>query len=38
MNASEAYAKLRKLGVPVVETADAAALLGQSAPAASKTL
>jgi predicted transcriptional regulator of viral defense system len=38
MNASDAYAKLRKLGVPVIETADAAALLGQSAPAATKTL
>jgi predicted transcriptional regulator of viral defense system len=38
MNASEAYAKLRKLGVPVVETADAAAALRQSAPAATKTL
>lgn len=33
-----AYAALRKLGVPVVETADAAALLGQTASAATKTL
>ncbi len=38
MNASEAYARLRKLGVPVVETGDAAAALRQSAPAATKTL
>jgi predicted transcriptional regulator of viral defense system len=38
MNAREAYARLVKLGVPVVDTADAAAALGQSAFAASKTL
>jgi len=38
MNASEAIATLRKLGVPVVSTADVAAALRQSAFAASKTL
>jgi predicted transcriptional regulator of viral defense system len=38
MNSRDAYARLRNLGVPVVETAEAAALLGQSVYAASKTL
>lgn len=38
MNAREAYAKLRGLGAPVVETADAAAALRQSTSAAAKTL
>jgi predicted transcriptional regulator of viral defense system len=38
MNASEAYAALRRLGTPVVETADAAAALRQSTAAATKTL
>ena len=38
MNASDAYARLIALGVPVVDTADAAAALGQSPFAASKTL
>jgi predicted transcriptional regulator of viral defense system len=38
MNAREAYAGLRRLGTPVVETADAAAALGQSTAAATKTL
>jgi predicted transcriptional regulator of viral defense system len=38
MNASEAFATLRKLGVPVLDTADAAAALRQSPPAANKTL
>jgi predicted transcriptional regulator of viral defense system len=38
MNAGQAYAALRKLGVPTMETADAAAALGQSTTAANKTL
>jgi predicted transcriptional regulator of viral defense system len=38
MNSRDAYARLSKLGVPVFETAEAAALLGQSVQAASKTL
>jgi predicted transcriptional regulator of viral defense system len=38
MNASQAYARLRKLGVPVIATADAAAALQQSTTAATKTL
>jgi predicted transcriptional regulator of viral defense system len=38
MNASEALARLRRLGVPAVRTADVAAALGQSPFAASKTL
>jgi predicted transcriptional regulator of viral defense system len=38
MNAADAFARLRRLGVPVIETADAAAALGQSTYAASKTL
>ena len=38
MNASEAYAVLRRLGVPVLDTADAAAALRQSTAAATKTL
>lgn len=38
MNASEAFARLRRLGVPAVDTADAAAALGQSTAAASQTL
>ena len=38
MNASRALAALRALGVPVVTTAEAAAALGQSEFAASKTL
>jgi predicted transcriptional regulator of viral defense system len=38
MTSGQAYAKLRGLGVPIVETAEAAALLRQSAFAASKTL
>jgi len=38
MNARDAFARLRRLGVPVFETADAAAALGQSTFAASKTL
>jgi predicted transcriptional regulator of viral defense system len=38
MNASEALAKLGRLGVPVIDTADAAAALRQSPFAASKTL
>jgi hypothetical protein len=38
VNSREAYAKLRGLGVPVIETAEAAAVLRQSAFAASKTL
>lgn len=38
MNAREAYARLRNLGVPAVDTADAAAALGQSTAAASMTL
>ncbi len=38
MNSNEAYAKLRGLGVPVIETAEAAALFEQSVVAASKTL
>jgi predicted transcriptional regulator of viral defense system len=38
MNAAEAYSRLRRLRVPVLETADAAALLEQSTFAASQTL
>lgn len=38
MNAAEAFAQLRRLGIPVIETADAAAALHQSPYAASKTL
>jgi len=38
MNSSEAYAKLRKLGVPVLDTADAAAALHMSTPTATKVL
>lgn len=38
MNAREALAKLRRLGVPVIRTADAAAALDQSTSAASRTL
>ena len=38
MTSREAYAKLRGLGVPVVETAEAASVFGQSVFAASKTL
>jgi predicted transcriptional regulator of viral defense system len=38
VNAREALSRLQRLGVPVVETADAAAALEQSAFAASKTL
>lgn len=38
MNAREALARLRRAGVPVVRTADAAALLEQSTFAASQTL
>jgi predicted transcriptional regulator of viral defense system len=38
MNARDAYARLRRLAVPVVETADAAAALGQSTAAANMTL
>lgn len=38
MNASEALARLRALGVPVIETADAAAALGLRTAAASQTL
>ena len=38
MNAAESYAALRRLGVPVVSTSDAAAALSSSIAAASKTL
>jgi predicted transcriptional regulator of viral defense system len=38
MNGREAFACLRRLGVPVIETADAAAALEQTPYAASKTL
>ena len=38
MNASEALSRLKKLGVPVATTADAAAVLGLSSSAASHTL
>ncbi len=38
MNTADAYAALLRLGVPVVETADAAAVLQVSASAAAKTL
>jgi predicted transcriptional regulator of viral defense system len=38
VNALEAFARLKKLGVPVVETADVAALLAQSCAAANQTL
>ncbi|MDQ3032070.1 MAG: type IV toxin-antitoxin system AbiEi family antitoxin domain-containing protein [Myxococcota bacterium] len=38
MNAREALARLRALGVPAIRTSDAAAALGQSTSAASRTL
>jgi len=38
MNSRDAFARLRRLGIPVIETADAAAALQQSTYAASKTL
>jgi predicted transcriptional regulator of viral defense system len=38
VNSRDAYARLSKAGVPVIETAEAAALFGQSKFAASKTL
>lgn len=38
MNAADAYAILRKLGVPAFDTADAAAALGLTTAAASQTL
>lgn len=38
MNARDAFAKLRQLGVPVIDTADAAAALRLSTSAATKTL
>jgi predicted transcriptional regulator of viral defense system len=38
VTSTEALARLRRLGIPVIETADAAASLEQSAFAASKTL
>jgi hypothetical protein len=38
MNASDALALLVRLGVPVLQTADAAVALGQSQGAANKTL
>lgn len=38
MNARDAYARLRRLGVPVIHTADAAAALRLSSSAASMTL
>ncbi|HVH48217.1 MAG TPA: hypothetical protein VM925_38050 [Labilithrix sp.] len=38
MNTHEAFARLRRLGIPVIETADAAAALGQTTAAASQTL
>ena len=38
MNASEAYARLQRLGVPIVATTDAAEVLSQSVGAANKTL
>jgi predicted transcriptional regulator of viral defense system len=38
MNAADAFAVLRKLGVPAVDTSDAAAVLGLSTAAASQTL
>ena len=38
MNASQAYARLQGLGVPVIATSDAAQVLGQSVDAANKTL
>jgi predicted transcriptional regulator of viral defense system len=38
VNSAEAYATLRKLGVPVIRTSDAAAALRLSTSAASKTL
>jgi len=38
MNSRDAYAALRRLGVPVITTADAAAALRQSTSAAAKTL
>ncbi len=38
MSSLEAYARLRRLGIPVIDTADAAAALHQSTSAATKTL
>jgi predicted transcriptional regulator of viral defense system len=38
VNAAEAFARLRRLGVPVVDTADAAAAWGLTTAAASQTL
>jgi predicted transcriptional regulator of viral defense system len=38
MNGRDAFARLRRLGVPVINTADAASALGQTTFAASKTL
>jgi predicted transcriptional regulator of viral defense system len=38
MNGREAYARLRRLGVPAIDTSDAAAALQQSTAAASMTL
>ncbi|MBX3187609.1 MAG: type IV toxin-antitoxin system AbiEi family antitoxin domain-containing protein [Labilithrix sp.] len=38
MNAAEAFARLRRVGVPVIRTADAAAALRQTTFAASQTL
>ena len=38
MNAADAFATLRKLGVPAIDTADAAAALGLTTAAASQTL
>jgi predicted transcriptional regulator of viral defense system len=38
VTAAEALARLRRLGIPVVETADAAAALSQKSAAASRTL
>jgi predicted transcriptional regulator of viral defense system len=38
MNTREAYAQLKRIGVPAIETAEAAALLRQSKSAASQTL
>jgi predicted transcriptional regulator of viral defense system len=38
MNTREAYSRLKRMGVPAIETAEAAALLRQSRSAASQTL
>ena len=38
MNAGEALGRLRRLGVPVIDTSDAAAAFGQTTAAASQTL